>query len=90
MARTLVENLRDTWDPSQYTDEYRKNLMKIVKARMRGREPDLAAPPEPEQAEVVDLMERLRASLQGAGGGKKKSAARARKAPARSKRKRAA
>jgi DNA end-binding protein Ku len=90
MARTLVENLRDTWDPSQYTDEYRQNLMKIVKARMRGKEPHLAAPPEPEQAEVVDLMERLRASLQGAGGAKKKSASRARKAPARSKRKRAA
>jgi DNA end-binding protein Ku len=90
MARTLVENLRDTWDPSQYTDEYRKNLMKIVKARMRGKEPDLEAPPEPEQAEVVDLMERLRASLQGAGARKKKSAARARKTSARGKRKRAA
>ena len=37
MARTLVENLADTWDPAQYTDEYRENLMKIIKAKMKGK-----------------------------------------------------
>ena len=41
MARTLVENLADTWDPSQYTDEYRENLMKIIKAKLKGKEPKL-------------------------------------------------
>ena len=90
MAKTLVENLHDTWDPSQFTDEYRQNLMKIVKARMKGKEPTLHAAEEPEQAEVVDLMERLRASLQGAGGGAKRKAARPKKTAARSKRTRAA
>ena len=89
MAKTLVKNLHDTWDPSQFTDEYRKNLMKIVKARMKGKEPSRKAEPEPERADVVDLMERLRASLEGAGGAKRRSA-RAKKTPARSKRKRAA
>jgi DNA end-binding protein Ku len=88
MARTLVKNLADTWDPSQYTDEYRANLMKIIRARMKGKEPRLVAHEEPQQAEVVDLMERLRQSLQGAGARKKP--ARARKTPARGKRKRAA
>jgi DNA end-binding protein Ku len=75
MARTLVENLADTWDPSQYTDEYRANLMKIIKAKMKGKEAHLAAPEEPQHGEVVDLMERLRQSLQGAGGGGKRTAA---------------
>jgi DNA end-binding protein Ku len=75
MARTLVENLADTWDPSQYTDEYRANLMKIIKAKMKGKEPKLEAVEEPQQAEVVDLMERLRQSLQGASGGKKRAVA---------------
>jgi DNA end-binding protein Ku len=70
MARALVENLADKWDPSQYTDEYRANLMKIIKARLKGKEARLKVEPEPEQAEVVDLMERLRQSLQGAGGGR--------------------
>src|SRR3954463_7932859 len=68
MARTLVENLADKWDPSQYTDEYRANLMKIIKAKMKGKEAHLEASDEPQQAEVVDLMERLRQSLQGASG----------------------
>ena len=92
MARTLVEQLADEWDPSQYTDEYRENLMKIIKAKMKGKEPDLKAEPEPRQAEVVDLMERLRASLQGAGGaaGRKRKSAGARKTSTRAKRKRAA
>src|SRR5215212_7467631 len=47
MARTLVKNLADTWDPSQYTDEYRANLMKIIKAKMKGTEPHLVEHVEP-------------------------------------------
>ena len=84
MARTLVENLADKWDPSQYTDTYRENLMKIIKAKLKGKEAHLVEHVEPQNAEVVDLMERLRQSLEGAGGAKgKKKAARATKTPAR-------
>ena len=79
MARTLVEQLADTWDPSQYTDEYRANLMKIIKAKLKGKEAKLTEHVEPRQAEVVDLMERLRQSLQGAGGGGRGSAKSAKK-----------
>jgi DNA end-binding protein Ku len=71
MAVTLVKNLADNWDPSQYTDEYRENLMKIIKAKLKGKQPKLTEHVEPRQAEVVDLMERLRRSLEGAGGAKK-------------------
>jgi DNA end-binding protein Ku len=104
MARTLVENLADDWKPEQYTDEYRENLMKIIKAKLKGKEPRLTEHVEPRQAEVVDLMERLRQSLQGAGttkgtkgtkdarrtGAKSAKTARARKATSASKRRRAA
>jgi DNA end-binding protein Ku len=93
MARTLVENLADKWDPSQYTDEYRANLMKIIKAKMKGTEPRLKEHVEPQSAQVVDLMERLRQSLQGAGGagrGATKKPARAKKTTARGKSKRRA
>ena len=84
MARTLVESLADTWDPSQYTDEYRENLMKIIKARMKGKKAHLVEHAEPRSAEVVDLMERLRQSLESSGRkpsarAKKKTAARGRK-----------
>src|SRR5262245_35867465 len=87
MARALVEHLADTWDPSQYTDEYRRNLMTIIKAKLKGKEPHLIEHVEPPHAEVVDLMERLQRSLEGAGGGARakkktrthKTAARSRK-----------
>ena len=93
MARTLVEQLADKWDPEQYTDEYRANLMKIIKAKMKGKTVDLKETPEPQQAEVVDLMERLRQSLQGTGSGTKKKAkapAAKKKTASQGKRKRAA
>lgn len=93
MARALVQNLADKWDPTQYTDEYRANLMKIIKAKLKGTKPRLTEHVEPQQAEVVDLMERLRQSLQGAGGGtkaKKAKTTRSRKTGGASKRKRAA
>ena len=84
MAVTLVENLADKWDPSQYTDEYRENLMKIIKAKLKGKQPHLVEHVEPRNAEVVDLMERLRQSLQGAGGARaKKKVTRARKTTTR-------
>jgi DNA end-binding protein Ku len=84
MARTLVENLADTWDPSQYTDQYRENLMRIIRAKMKGRTPRLKEEAEPQSAEVVDLMERLRQSLQSAGTRPRKSP-RAKKPAARGK-----
>ena len=84
MAKTLVKNLADTWVPAQYTDEYRENLMKIIKAKLKGKEAHLVEHVEPRNADVVDLMERLRQSLQGAGGRKK--AARAPKTTTRARR----
>ena len=80
MARTLVEQLAGEWDPAQYTDEYRANLMKIIKAKTKGKTVELEETTEPRSAEVVDLMERLRQSLQGNGGGtRKRTAARGKK-----------
>jgi DNA end-binding protein Ku len=64
MARMLVENLAAEWDPGKYTDDYRDNLMKVIKAKLKGKAPKLEAPEEPQSAEVIDLMERLRQSLQ--------------------------
>jgi DNA end-binding protein Ku len=89
MAKTLVENLADTWKPDQYTDRYRENLMRIIRARLKGKEPKLVAAVEPREADVVDLMERLRRSLE-ASGGTARTAARTRKATTKARRKRAA
>jgi DNA end-binding protein Ku len=68
MARALVDSLAAEWDPSKYTDQYRENLMRIVKSKVEGEEPELEAEETPRSGEVVDLMERLRRSLAHAGG----------------------
>ena len=71
MAEQLVENLAEAFDPSKYTDEYRANLMKVIKAKMRGKKIKLEEPEgEPVDSGVLDLMSRLKASLEQ-GGGKK-------------------
>jgi DNA end-binding protein Ku len=63
MARALVETLATDWHPEKYTDDYRDNLMRIIQAKAKGKHLRLDAPAEPRQAEVIDLMERLRRSL---------------------------
>jgi DNA end-binding protein Ku len=68
MAKALVESLAADWDPSKYTDQYRENLLKVIQGKLKGKEVELEPTGEPRQAEVVDLMERLRRSLQQAGG----------------------
>jgi DNA end-binding protein Ku len=63
MATQLVENLSSPFDPSKYTDDYHDNLMKIIKAKMKGKKVDVAEPDEPEGTQVVDLIARLQESL---------------------------
>jgi DNA end-binding protein Ku len=69
MAKALVNSLAAEWDPSKYTDVYRENLLRIIQAKTKGKEADLEPISEPRQAEVVDLMERLRRSLAQGGKG---------------------
>lgn len=70
MARQLIDNLVSKWDPDKYTDEYKENLMRVINAKMKGKKPKLIDEDHtPKQAEVVDLMARLRASLEGKKGG---------------------
>jgi DNA end-binding protein Ku len=63
MAKALVNSLAAEWDSEKYSDKYRENLMRIIRAKAKGKEARLAEAEEPRQAEVVDLMERLRKSL---------------------------
>ncbi len=84
MAQQLIGNLVSDWKPDKYTDEYKENLLRVINAKVKGRKPKLIDEDRtPKQAEVVDLMARLRASLEGrdkkAGSSKKSSASKARK-----------
>jgi DNA end-binding protein Ku len=74
LAMMLIDSLTSDWAPDKYKDEYRENLMKVIKAKLKGKEPKLTATDHvPGQAEVIDLMERLRESL-GASKARAKAA----------------
>jgi len=68
MARQLIDHLSAEWDPGKYTDEYIGNLMRVIQAKLKGKKPKLQEHVDARQAKVVDLMERLRASLAGKDG----------------------
>src|SRR5258705_3106918 len=78
MAKALVNSLAAEWDPAKYTDQYRENLLRIIKGKLKGTKVKLEEVPEARQAEVVDLMERLRRSLEQSGGPPRAAGARAR------------
>ena len=65
MAEQLVENLAAKFDPEKYTDEYRANLMKLIRAKMHGKKLKGAQADKDtgDDGKVVDLMARLRQSL---------------------------
>jgi DNA end-binding protein Ku len=74
LAHKLIEQQSsDTFDPTQYKDEVRERVEKAIEKKVEGEEITMAEAPEG-GAKVVDLMEALRASLEG-GPRKKKVAA---------------
>jgi DNA end-binding protein Ku len=69
IAEELVRAMAAEFDPEKYHDEYRENLMRIIRAKGRGKP---VAPPEeepdPEESGIIDLMSRLKASLERVEG----------------------
>ncbi|MEX0991626.1 MAG: Ku protein [Actinomycetota bacterium] len=62
MAQSLIENLTEAWNPEAFTDAYREALMKIVEAKVEGKEIELVEQEAP--SKVLDLMEALKASVE--------------------------
>jgi DNA end-binding protein Ku len=57
----LIESLAAPFEPEKYHDSYRDNLRAMIDAKIQGKE--VVAPPEPETARVIDIMEALKQSL---------------------------
>jgi len=67
LAQQLIEQQSsDTFDPAAYTDEVRARIEAAVQKKVEGQEVTLADAPEG-GAQVIDLMEALRASLERKG-----------------------
>ena len=68
MAASLVESLSGDFDPSQYHDEYREQLLSMIDAKVSGGDGVVASQPASDDGgEVVDLLTALRESLARAG-----------------------
>ena len=72
MALQLIDQIsEDAYDPTQYVDEEKKRILAAIDEKIAGKQVVASAHDEaPESAQVIDLMEALRASL-----GKKTAAA---------------
>jgi DNA end-binding protein Ku len=76
MAKTLVEQMSEDWDPERYTDDYRSALMKLIDKKVKSGGKELPAKDEaPKRAtNVIDLAAVLEQSLRDASGPKTKPA----------------
>jgi DNA end-binding protein Ku len=90
MAVQLVEHLAADWKPSKYKDEYQKNIMGVIDAKLRGEKIEVPVDRPQRASNVVDLMSRLQASLERAEGkGQKAKGTKGKKAKGQGTRKRA-
>ncbi len=75
MAKALIDQLSAKWAPEKYTDEYEANLLRVIRAKLKGTSPRLKEErPDARHEKVVDLMERLRQSLAGSRSAGSRSA----------------
>jgi len=75
IATQIIRQQEGPFDPSQFNDRYEDALRALIKEKEKGA--TVAAPQEPKEAEVIDLMEALRRSLGQSGGERRKPAAKA-------------
>ncbi len=61
MAKHLIENLSTNFVPEKYTDDYRLALKELINKKIVGQEVEVA--PKETRANIIDLMEALKASI---------------------------
>lgn len=73
MAKALVEQMTEKWEPTRYTDDYTSALMDLIKDKIEhGGRTTKAAPAARKQTNVIDLAAVLQQSLEQTGGGTRK------------------
>ena len=79
LAKRLIDDMTDKWDPSAYKDTYHKDLMVRINEKIKGGETHEITQSSgdesqaPHSAQVIDLAALLQKSI-GTGGARKKAA----------------
>jgi len=81
LAKQVIQSLVGEWEPTEFENEYRRDLKAMLEAKLAGEE--IARPEPVAEAPVIDLMDALRRSVEEAK--QQKAPAKKAKAPARSK-----
>lgn len=64
MARQLIESLESEWKPEKYTDDHDRHLRAMIQAKLKGKKITAAREPASAEPKVLDLMGKLRESLE--------------------------
>ncbi len=88
MARQLIAEMSGKWDPEDFKDEFRHQVMKLVDKKVKAGKTETVLEPEeeaPESSNVIDLTELLQRSLKGRSkaSGKAANKSAAKTAPAK-------
>ena len=83
MAEQLVEDMSAEWDPDDYKDEFKDEILRLVDRKVAAGQTETVTQIEPEEgqtvesrgAKIIDLTELLQRSLRKGGGGGKAAAA---------------
>ena len=62
LASQLIDSVTKPFHPEMFEDEYRQQLLQIIKAKAEGRE--IVEPPQVETGKVINLMDALKNSLE--------------------------
>jgi len=63
MAQKLIDSLTSEFDPAEYRDEYREELLSMIEQKAEGKEVVTSASEEPEPTKAPDLMAALEESI---------------------------
>ncbi|WP_418124097.1 Ku protein [Variovorax sp. 160MFSha2.1] len=81
MAKELVEDMSAEWDPEEFRDEFKDEILRLVEKKVKAGQTETVTQPEPEEGEqaegrgakVIDLTELLKRSLRKGGGARSRS-----------------
>jgi DNA end-binding protein Ku len=71
MARLLISNMSEKWNPEAYKDDYTQRLEAVIAEKVKAGGKVKSMPAAPKHAQVINLMDALAASLKSTGGKKK-------------------
>src|SRR5947207_13298266 len=96
MAQQLIDGMTGKFDPAKSKDEYRDDVMALVRRKIKAGqthtilEPEKTGEKRPARSEVMDLMPLLKRSLAEKTGGTRRPAQKRERAASRTRRKRSA